>query len=168
METSHVVTAFFPWSDPDQPHSTPAVSHTPAPPRRPHNLQIPMRQTTLVPLQEGIQGGSVRRRTPANPNMKGTPKGPGSRAATKPSPLRHANDTRPPDYGALYRHLQSQARMETSHNRVIIPSIAELLISPPHAEQPAPTLAHIRDYLEAISRATPWAGTMNGTDDRPP
>lgn len=48
----HIVDTFFPHVDPTQTPSIPTLHPTPAPFRRPHNLQVPMRQLRLAPLPE--------------------------------------------------------------------------------------------------------------------
>lgn len=61
----HKVTTFFPHLDPNQAHSVPTLHPTPAPYRRPHNLQIPQRQLKLVPMQDE----EVDDRPPPTPQM---------------------------------------------------------------------------------------------------
>jgi hypothetical protein len=55
LEQFHKVTEFFEHADPTQTPSNPTLHPTPAPFRRPHNLQIPRRQTLLAPLPEDIR-----------------------------------------------------------------------------------------------------------------
>ena len=48
----HKVTEFFEHTDPTQTPSIPTLHPIPAPFRRPHNLQVPMRQLLITPLPE--------------------------------------------------------------------------------------------------------------------